>query len=275
MREILCFSFSIMILTSFASESLDSILGESVINSKKQLPVLKVNNNANPSKSFDYMVNKTVTKTSNGGSGFTINSEKSFPITTQMLPQANVKNIGGGAVNIVETKSPSVMSNQFSNLDAIDKDSNDLNQLNRKLQVETVEAEIRKLKSSHVSSGGNENSANNNVQTTVTGVAINAQNKKIAWLQFADGGTLTVNIGSSVGKYKVIDIDMTGVTIGEEVGSKKHMKTIFLKRVYAMATPSKNHGNYNNKSSSYFTPSPVITGANSKSDYVPPIIPFN
>lgn len=164
---------------------------------------------------------------------------------------------------------------QFNNLNVIDKDSNDINQLNRKLQVEKVAAEIRKLR--YVSSTGSNNSSNlnnENSQTIVTGVAINILGKKIAWLQFVDGGTYMVNIGSKVGKYTVTDISMTGVTLSENLKNKKHPSTnvIFLKRVYA--SNNKKHVNSVNKNNTFFTPSPVITSANSSSDYVPPIVPL-
>lgn len=169
----------------------------------------------------------------------------------------------------------SMESKQFKNLQGIDKDSNDINQLNRKLEVEKVTAEIRKLKNevgrSHSSS---DSFSNDNAQTTVTGVAINMEGKKIAWLRFADGGSYTVNIGSRVGSYSVTDITMTGVTLSQELGRKKSKATkiIFLKRVYA--SNSRKSTNSERKNNLFFTPSPVITDANARTDYVPPIVPL-
>jgi hypothetical protein len=159
----------------------------------------------------------------------------------------------------------------FKNLDVIDRDSNDINELNRKLQVEKVTAEIRKLKNSSTNNGfGGENA-----QTVVTGVAINVSGKKIAWIQFADGGAYMVNLGSRVGKYVVTDISMDGVTLSEKVNSKNpnSSKIIFLKRVYASA--NKKALNFISRNNTFFTPSPIITSANSSLDYVPPIVPLS
>lgn len=189
-------------------------------------------------------------------------------ILKESKPKSSLVNYESATKNITGNSSLP----QVSNLNAIDKDSNDINQLNRKLQLEKVTAEIRKLKNTGSGNGDSGSSSSGKSQTIVTGVAINITGKKIAWLQFADGGSYMVNIGSKVGKYMVTDISMNGVILSESFGAKKHRSTkvIFLKRVYA--SNSKRHTNLAGKNSTFFTPSPVITSANSSSDYVPPIV---
>ena len=229
-------------LTSFATDNLTSLLNESSNIANKPIMTVKPTNLAN--------TNQVAT---NAGEPLAINPVK-------------VNNPDSAQDTKIE---------QFKNLAAIDKDANDLNQLNRKLQLEKVEAEIRKLKNSgNLERKENAHLNNDKLQTIVTGVAINAEGKKIAWLQFIDGGTLMVNIGSSVGKYTVLAIDMAGVTLSEEVQNKKHKwpQTIFLKRVYAMNEVSKKHST-SAKNGFYFTPSPVVTSAIGSSDYVPAIVP--
>ena len=101
-------------------------------------------------------------------------------------------------------------------LNSIDTDADDINKLNRKLQIEKAQAELKKIKGGgNATNNINTHVHNESAQTTVTGVAINQDSKRIAWLQFADGGSLTVNIGSKVGKYTFSDISMTGVTLSE------------------------------------------------------------
>src|SRR6185437_13002398 len=158
-----------------------------------------------------------------------------------------------------------------SNLANIDNNADDLIQLKRKLEVEKAEAEIKRLHAAGVSNGNS--IVQENVQTTVTGVAINQDGKKIAWLQFADGGSLTVNIGSLVGTYIVSDITMTGVKLSYTV-SKNKTRSIFLKRAYYAVEKPKSSSNSSNKS--FFNPSPIVTGANTGdgNDMVPPIIPI-
>lgn len=182
----------------------------------------------------------------------------------QTVPTNKIKSI----VTSEDTPGTKQQSNvQYSNLDSIDKDTSDINQLNRKLQVEKIEAEIRKIKNNSNDQNASLGNGSSTAQTTVTGVAINAEGKKIAWLQFADGGDLMVNIGSKVGKFTVSNIEMTGVTL------KQGKRKITLKRVYSNYGRVKNNS-FSNKNTMIFTPSPIITGANSKSDYVPPIQPL-
>jgi hypothetical protein len=164
------------------------------------------------------------------------------------------------------------INSESSNLNSIDNNTDDLIKLKRKLELEKAEVELKKLKSS----GSSEKTGNHiaNAQTVVTGVAINHDGRKIAWLQFTDGGSLTVNIGSKIGKYTVSDITMNGVTLSYFTGRKKPIQhNVFLKRTYHV--PEKPNNQTNNNINPFFTPSPVITGANTAggNDMVPPIVP--
>ena len=91
------------------------------------------------------------------------------------------------------------------NLGSVDNVSDDLNAIKRKLEKEKANVELRKLQNMSVNPDGVPQPFDN-AQTTVTGVAINQEGKRIAWLQFTDGGSLMINIGSAVGKYKVTDL---------------------------------------------------------------------
>lgn len=170
--------------------------------------------------------------------------------------------------NITQTTN----SVNMTNLNNVDSNTDDLIQLKRKLEVEKAEAEIKKLHEGGSNTNkGNSSFLQDNAQTTVTGVAINQEGKKIAWLQFADGGSLTVNIGSQVGKYKVSDINMSGVKLTYGSGKNK-TQNVFLKRAYYAPETSKSQANNGNKS--FFSPSPIITSANTgnANEMVPPIV---
>jgi hypothetical protein len=161
----------------------------------------------------------------------------------------------------------------MSNLGGIDNSTADLVALKRKLEIEKAEAELKKI-----SNGGNSGSSAKdpgfmpeNAQTITTGVAINQDGRKIAWLQFADGGSLTVNIGSLVGKYRVSDITMSGVELSYTAGAKSRAQHVFLKRAYY--TPEKPR--QSSSASLGFTPSPIVTNANGNgNEMVPPIVPI-
>ena len=158
----------------------------------------------------------------------------------------------------------------MNNLNNADGSADELLKLKRKVELEKANAELKKLQSPAIINGKVSGSLDN-AQTTVTGVAINLQGEKIAWLQFADGGSLTVNIGSKVGEYTVSDISMTGVTLHTVSKKRTKGKTIFLKRAYY--APEKSQQN-NQRGNSLFAPSPIITNANTgnDNDMVPPIV---
>lgn len=178
------------------------------------------------------------------------------------------------AKTVTLSSSMPVVQQQVSpNLTAIDNNANDLIRLKQRIEVEKAYAEIKKLQGNK----SENNKANGtNMQTVVTGVAINSDGRKIAWLQFADGGSLTVNIGSRVGRYVVSDITMTGVKLSL-LSNKRHSisTSIFLSRVYYIPEDSLRQTSTN--SSKVFMPSPVVTDANTRdndtsSQVVPPII---
>lgn len=159
---------------------------------------------------------------------------------------------------------------KVSNLDSADADTNDLLKLRRKLDIEKTQADIKKLHNPSATGSRGAYVEADKAQTIVTGVAINHVGKKIAWLQFADGGSLTVNVGSKVGKYTVSDITMNGVLLSYYSG-KGHNKieSMYLNRAYGVPEKSKNQ----QKTMPLFTPSPIVTNANNNSeDMVPPII---
>lgn len=165
----------------------------------------------------------------------------------------------------------SSMSN-MSNLKNIDSNANDLLQLRRKIEIEKSAAELKKIR--YGDSGGHDNTGTSinldKAQTTVTGVAINENGRKIAWLQFADGGSLIVNLGSQVGRYVVTDINMTGVELTNMSRSNlAKSKRLFLRRVYEALEKPKNQQGVN----PLFSPSPITTNANH--DMVPPIVPVH
>ncbi len=198
-------------------------------------------------------------------------------VTIKNNPGTGTVNMTGQKINN-QPESPVVVS-KMNNLNGIDRDSDDINQLNRKITIEKAEAELKKIKNGAIGSipgsGGNIVQSEN-AQTTVTGVAINQSGKRIAWLQFADGGSLIVNIGSRVGKYTVSDISMTGVILQEITGTKhKNVQHLYLKRVYASVDAGKKSQSNNGANNVFFTPSPVFTDANTRNNenvVVPPIV---
>ena len=194
------------------------------------------------------------------------------PSVTTMSKSAAVPLLVNNISTSVQTPQVSTMQPQLSNLSSIDSNADDLIKLKRKLELEKAEAELKKLKNSGSSEATG--SHMDNAQTVVTGVAINQDGRKIAWLQFTDRGTLTVNVGSKIGKYTVSDINMNGVTISYFTGRKRLVQhDLFLRRTYYV--DDKPTSQSNNAANPFFTPSPVVTGANTASvnDMVPPIVP--
>ena len=177
------------------------------------------------------------------------------------------------SINTIKVIPPDRQITQMNmnNLNNVDGSADELLKLKRKVELEKANAELKKLQSPPIINGKVSNGSLDNAQTTVTGVAINQQGEKIAWLQFADGGSLTVNIGSKVGEYTVSDISMTGVTLCAVSKKRAKGKTVFLKRAYY--APEKSQQN-NQRGNSLFAPSPIITNANTgnENDMVPPIV---
>lgn len=158
------------------------------------------------------------------------------------------------------------------NLDGIDKTSRDILEINRQLELAKKKNELRQQEAggTQSNSGAGGPSLNSNSQTTVLGVSINGAGKRFATLQFADGGTLDVEIGSKVGKYVVKEIEINKVVLGSS--SKKSKGGIVLNRFYENSSKPRNSQTPTNTFNS-FTPSPVTTDANMNgSQMVPPIV---
>ena len=155
-----------------------------------------------------------------------------------------------------------------NNLDSADGMADELLKIKRKVELEKANAELKKLQSPPIINGKPSSGTFDNAQTTVNGVAINQQGEKIAWLQFADGGTLTVNIGSKVGQYTVSDISMTGVILAASFKKGKG-KSVFLKRAYYAPEKSQQNNLHENTT---FVPSPIVTNANTSGKEIVPSI---
>ena len=139
-------------------------------------------------------------------------------------------------------------------LSSADNDVNELNLLKRKTEIQKAVMELKKA--------SNPNGMLSDSQTTAIGVVINQAGGKFATLQFIDGSTLDVELGSSVGTYKVSAIDMSGVRLVNCVGIKCASKLI--KRAY----PQTAVNNVNTKSKNY-TSTPIFGSATTE---VPPIV---
>jgi hypothetical protein len=149
-----------------------------------------------------------------------------------------------------------------NNIGQIDKNANELLALKRQLEIEKARAELNKISGS---AGNDGSSSFGGAQTTVSGVAINEDGRKIAWLQFADGGALTVDIGTRLDDYIVTNINLNGVTltkIKDKEHGKRGAKNIFLRRTYSAQLKQKNE-NSSITNHPAFNPSPIITNANS------------
>lgn len=208
---------------------------------------------------------------------------KTTPNTTQAINQktasstvANVKQdasmVKVSAIAPASNLNTSIINTKSPNVTNIDNSSDDILQKKRQLETEKLNAEIKKARMGDQNTAQNDTqkSIKETAQTIVTGVAIDSDGRKIAWLQFADGGSLTVNIGSKVGDYLVSNISMSNVTLTRKVGKKT--SNVVLKRSYVAMDKNNNRVN----SLPVFNPSPVVTGANVSSsnsfEVVPPII---
>ena len=199
-------------------------------------------------------------------------TNNSAPVNYLAPTVAAIKNTKESS-SLTQAKPSGTLPPTLSNLNSIDDSADDLQKKRRILETEKLNAEIKRARNPDISSASGTPAVSiETAQTTVTGVAINQEGKKIAWLQFADGGSLTVNLGSKVGKYEVTDITMSGVELSYLTGKKsKPKKTVFLKRAYYSAEKSKNQSTTNN--SPFYNPSPVVTSANTSNsnEMVPPI----
>ncbi len=142
-------------------------------------------------------------------------------------------------------------------LNSADKDVNELNALKRKTEIQKATMELRKA--------SNPTGIVTDSQTTAIGIIITQNSDKLATLQFIDGSTLDVEIGSKVGNYKVSDIDMSGVKLVNCNGRKCESK--FIKRAYPQTAIT----TVNTKPKVY-TSTPILGSANTE---VPPIVVTN
>lgn len=190
---------------------------------------------------------------------------------TKVINHDNMINASAPAQNQPLLSNQTKAQVNMNNLNEIDSSSGNLLSLKRRLEIEKAEAELKKIRNNGSNNPGSNmpELAADNIQTTVTGVAINQEGKKIAWLQFADGGSLTVNIGSKLGTYMVSDITMNGVKLSPIKGKGRGM---FLKRAYY--APEKAKQGNGNSAGLGFTPSPIVTSANNGNEMVPPIVPI-
>lgn len=162
---------------------------------------------------------------------------------------------------------PVVISKKSLNVDSnvinkVDLDSENINTLKRKLEVEKVKADIqRTMNASDGTSLGKGLG-----ETTVTSVYIEENGSKYATLQFVDGSTLDIEIGSLIGEYEVLDISMTGVTLKKNSCKKgRCVQKIIIKRLY-----SKINDVVTNNVPTKYMPTPEIMEKNTQ--MVPPII---
>lgn len=147
-----------------------------------------------------------------------------------------------------------------------DADWNTLNTLNRKKLIKQEEANlstppITAPGSSTVSLTG---------QTIATNIIINNDGYKSALLEFNDGSSLQVEVGSKVGKYVVREISMSGVDIAIQKCKKSNCKftqNTLIKRAY----PKQPLGPGQSLTSQSQQPTQVMNNS-SNSDVVPPIV---
>jgi hypothetical protein len=164
------------------------------------------------------------------------------------------------SIPVVITKKPlSVDSNVINK---VDLDSDNINTLKRKLEVEKVKADLKRT----MDASDNTLLGKGFGETTVTSVYIEENGSKYATLQFVDGSTLDIEIGSLIGEYEVLDISMTGVTIRKKCCKKgKCFQKIIIKRLY-----SKINDAVTNNVPIKYMPTPEIMDKNTQ--MVPPII---
>lgn len=174
------------------------------------------------------------------------------------------------SVTIIQKPIASTPTLASQNLDGIDKTSRDILETNRQIELAKKKNELRQQEAggTQSNSGAGGPSLNSNSQTTVLGVSINGAGKRFATIQFADGGTLDVEIGSKVGKYVVKEIEINKVVLG----SSKGKGSVTLNRFYENSSKPRTSQNTTNTFST-FTPSPVTTDANMNGgQMVPPIV---
>jgi hypothetical protein len=152
------------------------------------------------------------------------------------------------------------LDSQYSNIHNIDNDTSDLNTLKRKLELVKTNAEINKIINQKIPTVVTQQSRIS--QAVVTGVAINKNGTKIAWLRFKDGCNLSVNIGSHVDQYIVTTIDMSQVKLIKPFNRFSLHHPIILNR------------SYDNEFSNHKTHTPILNQSvfNNSTEEIPPIM---
>lgn len=187
--------------------------------------------------------------------------------TAQILvapaPSAIHKSVASVPISVPANKL-NTLNAKSSVIDEADQDSDNINIEKRKLELAKLDADIKKMKNT-----GNPNS-NLVGQTTTRNVFIDQDGLKYATLQFIDGSTLDVEIGSRIGNYKVSDISMNGVTIIASNCKTAKCKEINLKRSYSsndISSVSTNTSRGFANNTNPYLPTPIINN-----EMVPPII---
>ena len=135
--------------------------------------------------------------------------------TASTAPTTKVNAPAKSAVSdvAVATQSTTVKKLAIKNSDALvktSKDAENIYTLKRRLEIEKIKADIEKARN------GGDNKSSMLGDTIVTSVYVDNTDPvygKYATLQFIDGSVLDVEVGAMVGKYKVVDITMSGVTL--------------------------------------------------------------
>lgn len=177
------------------------------------------------------------------------------------------------AESVVVTTNPSTATPPVSSLNVnskalsdADADWNTLNSLNRKNMIKKEEAS---LSTPPITAPGS-TAVSVSGQTTATNIIVNSAGYKSALLQFNDGSSLQVELGSRVGRYVVKDIDMAGVSLAIQKCSKNGCRFVqnhLVKRSYPKPTVLNGQAPVNQ----YQQPTQVINNTSSN-DVVPPIV---
>ena len=120
-----------------------------------------------------------------------------------------------------------------NNIATLDNDTHNLLQLKRKLEIEKTQAEIDKIHgSSHVSLQHDKSTrVPLKLRFRVTGIALNQNIQKIAWLHSTENANIRVTIGSKIGAYHVNEITLQGVSLISNPQSGHRVSSIFLDRI--------------------------------------------
>lgn len=177
-------------------------------------------------------------------------------VIAAVVPATNASGVVAASTNKQINNSLTVSS---PILQQADQDFNKLNELKRQSAIAAEQAKLNPVKNDN-------GSIRNGIgQTIATSIVIDPKGSSFATLQFIDGSTLNVEVGSKVGSYTVSNISMSGVMLSSNCKTKKCGRQILIKRAYP--TPPIKQG-INNNVQSQATPIFAPNGDSS----VPPII---